>query len=227
MRPFPTDPWHKVVLGGVSLEKWAVTAFRGETTFIQTIEAIFRGVVDNFSPKIQSIFFSWKTTFILGFKAFFRERQLLSRHLGQSHFSGSGLRGHGQTVNVRYKQESFRWNLRKYYWAWVKARIKVSIGRSKKQKDDVSWVGWPTGPERRRHNKLRDSSKYFRHSSEPAPKYSSIRKISTKSPNPRPFLTFPHLIYPFCLWRDLVNQACTSQVYHEWASILVAPIYYI
>ena len=114
-----------MVLGAVSLEKWAVTAFRGETTFIQTIEAIFRGVVDNFSPKIQSIFFS-------------RERQLLSRHLGQSHFSGSGLRGHGQTVNVRYKQESFRWNLRKYYWAWVKARIKVSIGRSKKQKDDVS-----------------------------------------------------------------------------------------
>ena len=111
MRPFPTDPWHKVVLGGVSLEKWAVTAFRGETTFIQRLEAIFR------------------------------ERQLLSWHLGQSHFSGSGLRGHGQTVNVRYKQESFRWNLMKYSWAWVKARIKVSIGRSKKQKDDVSWVG--------------------------------------------------------------------------------------
>ena len=95
---------------------------------------------DNFSPEIQSIF-SWKTTFILRFTAFFRERQLLSWHLGQSHFSGSGLRGHGQTVNVRYKQESFRWNLRKYYWALVKARIKVSIGRSKKQKDDVSWVG--------------------------------------------------------------------------------------
>ena len=184
---------------------------------------------NNFYPRIQTLFLR-KTTFILRFKAFFRERQLLSRHLGQSHFSGSGLRGHGQTVNVRYKQESFRWNLRKYYWAWVKARIKVSIGRSKKQKDDVSWVGWPSQrrPERRRHNKLRDSSKYFRHSSEPAPKYSSIRKISTKSPDLRPFLTLPHPIYPFCLWRDLVNQACTSQVYHEWDSILVAPtIYYI
>ena len=114
--------------------------FSWKTTFILTFGAIFRGVVDNFSPKIQSIC-SWKTTFILGFKAFFREGQLLSRHLGQSHFSGSGLRGHGQTVNVRYKQESFRWNLRKYYLALVKARKKVSIGRSKKQKDDVSWVG--------------------------------------------------------------------------------------
>ena len=68
-----------MVLGGVSLEKWAVTAFRGETTFIQRLEAIslIFSLISNFSLISLRIFlrfkafFLWKTTFILRFKAFF------------------------------------------------------------------------------------------------------------------------------------------------------------
>ena len=68
-----------MVLGGVSLEKWAVTAFGGETTFIQRLEAIslIFSLISNFSLISLRIFlrfkafFLWKTTFILRFKAFF------------------------------------------------------------------------------------------------------------------------------------------------------------